>query len=89
MENIISEFRVIETDDGFRIEIKGDKEKLRPFITGEAGPGAWHHGPWRHHRGPFGMFGLPLHFMRWGGPWWGGWSSEQGEEGEASGPQEA
>jgi hypothetical protein len=28
MEKVINEFRVIETDDGFRIEIKGDKEAI-------------------------------------------------------------
>ncbi|NDJ54007.1 MAG: hypothetical protein GYB68_13120, partial [Chloroflexi bacterium] len=28
-ERVIQEFRVIETEDGFRIEIKGDKEKMR------------------------------------------------------------
>jgi len=46
MEKIISEYKVIETDDGFRIEIKGDKETLRKMFTG---------GP-RHLRGkgPFG-----------------------------------
>jgi hypothetical protein len=32
MEKIIQEFRIIETDDGFRIEIKGDKEQLREFV---------------------------------------------------------
>ena len=32
MEKIIQEFRIIETDDGFRIEIKGDKEYLRQFV---------------------------------------------------------
>jgi len=31
-DKVISEFKVVETEDGFRIEIKGDKEKLRPFI---------------------------------------------------------
>lgn len=32
MEKIISEFKVIETEDGFRIEIKGDKESIRRMI---------------------------------------------------------
>ncbi len=47
MEKIISEYKVIETDDGFRIEIKGDKETLRKMFAG---------GPQRHFRGkgPFG-----------------------------------
>ncbi len=29
MDKIIHEFKIIETDDGFRIEIKGDKERIR------------------------------------------------------------
>lgn len=35
-EKILREFKVIETEDGFRIEMKGDKEALRhmlPFMT--------------------------------------------------------
>ena len=28
-EKVLSEMRFIETDDGYRIEIKGDKEKLK------------------------------------------------------------
>jgi len=28
-EKVIQEVRIVETDDGFRIEIKGDKERLR------------------------------------------------------------
>lgn len=28
-EKILSEIRFIETDDGYRVEIKGDKEKLK------------------------------------------------------------
>jgi hypothetical protein len=82
MENIISEFRVIETDDGFRIEIKGDKEKLRPFFTGAAFHGA---GPWRHGhgwRGPWGMFGRM-------GPWWGSWGFEPEEGDKGDEPREA
>lgn len=33
MEKIISEFKVIETDEGFRIELKGDKEAIRRMIN--------------------------------------------------------
>ena len=41
MENVISEFRIVETDDGYRIEIKGDKAATRgfPFRHGHRGPG--------------------------------------------------
>jgi hypothetical protein len=54
MENIISEFRLIETDDGYRIEIKGDKEQMKAFMKE-------HHGRERHGwrrkrgRGPWGF----------------------------------
>ena len=34
MEKVINEIRVIETDDGFRIEIKGDKEAIRRMLSG-------------------------------------------------------
>ena len=63
MERIVNEFRVIETDDGFRIEIKGDKEKIRSLLRGFGRHGDKAH--WRaHHRhGPWEGFGL--HF----GPW--------------------
>jgi hypothetical protein len=70
MEKIINEFRVIETDDGFRIEIKGDKEKIRSFISGFGGPRRWRH--W----GPGGA----LHFGPWmgmkGGFCWGPWNAD-------------
>jgi len=63
MEKVIREWKVIETDDGFRIEIKGDKEAMRGWMKhfrGFAGRRRWHHrptcGPWHgsfaHH--PFG-----------------------------------
>jgi hypothetical protein len=81
MEKIISEFRVIETDDGFRIEIKGDKEKIKSFMTGfgrrQRGP-HWHA---RHRRGPGGPFGFAF------GPWtscWGAWDVDESEEENAS-----
>ncbi len=88
MENVITEFRVIETDDGFRIEIKGDKEKLRPFFTGAGGSGAWRHGHWGGHRGP-GMFGFIPPFMMRMGPWWGGWGFGPEEEGKEDQSKEA
>jgi hypothetical protein len=34
MEKVISEFKVMETEDGFRIEIKGDKEAIRRMLHG-------------------------------------------------------
>ncbi len=65
MDKVINEFKLIETDDGFRIEIKGDKEALRkmfsgvgkhrfggklPFGRGFFGHGFWGEcAPWEHH----------------------------------------
>ena len=69
-DKVISEFRVIETEDGYRIEIKGDKEQMKKWFEhrGGFGPGmgfgrhGWGHGPGRgfgsffgrHHHGPGG-----------------------------------
>jgi hypothetical protein len=70
MEKVIQEFRIIETDDGFRIEIKGDKEQLREWVMrldprhwGGPGPGmrfafgphGMRHGRRGHRFGPFGF----------------------------------
>ena len=81
-EKVIQEVRIVETDDGFRIEIKGDKERLRQMGIGKGmfgfgGMGG--HGPFGH-RGPRG-FGFP--FGRGGrGPWWteGDYPSEEKAE---------
>ena len=71
-DKVIHEVRLVETEDGFRIEIKGDKERIRKFFSerGKHGgfPFGWaaHHGSGRGFGcGPFGHFG---HF----GPWWQG-----------------
>lgn len=32
MEKVINEVKIIETEDGFRIEIKGDKEAIRKML---------------------------------------------------------
>lgn len=54
MEKIVQEFRIIETDDGYRIEIKGDKEMLRGFIE-DFDPRRWmHRGPGPGKGFPFG-----------------------------------
>lgn len=89
MENIISEFRVIETEDGFRIEIKGDKEKLRSFFAGARGPGA---GWWGHHpgrRGPWDWSGFMPGFMAHMGHWWGCWGFGPEEKEKGGAPKEA
>jgi hypothetical protein len=57
MEKVIREWRIIETDDGFRIEIKGDKEALRHWVQcfRSRGPrhGAHHCPPFGHWRARF------------------------------------
>jgi len=84
-EKVLHEVRVVETEDGFRIEIKGDKERLRQMGFGKGweqfGPGRMGRGPWGHH-GPRG-FGFPFgHHGRMGrGPW--SWWDEEEEEGKA------
>ncbi len=73
-EKVIQEIRIVETEDGFRIEIKGDKEHLREMgfdkglfgfgPMGRGGPFGHHHGPWGHH----GRRGFGFPFGR--SPWW-------------------
>lgn len=58
-EKVIHEYRVIETDDGFRIEIKGDKERIRKWIEG--GP-RHRHKRWR--KRAYGPFPPDMMFMR-------------------------
>jgi hypothetical protein len=79
---VITEFKVIEMEDGYRIEIKGDKERLKKMFEHRGqgfGPGMGF-GPWgRRHRG-FGPFGFFRHGpWGWGhhGPW--GWGDEEEE----------
>lgn len=84
-EKIISEVRVVETDDGFRIEVKGDKERLRAMGFGQEGfpfgLGRMGHGPFSHHgHGGFGFRGGRHHGQRWGhGPWGHPWWSDEPE----------
>lgn len=55
-EKVIHEVRIIETDEGFRIEVKGDKERMREMGFGpDMFFGKHHgHGPhgWRRKFGP-------------------------------------
>ena len=46
MEKVINEFKVIETDEGFRIEIKGNKEAIRRMLNG-FGPDSCFGAPFR------------------------------------------
>ena len=82
MENIITEFKVIETDDGFRIEIKGDKEKIRSFMSGFSEHRGRHWG--RRHRPPWGPFGFhPMMWMKMA-DCWGPWDFEDEKESETN-----
>ena len=72
MEKVISEWRIVETDDGFRVEIKGDKEALRGWLK--------HH----RHQGPM-RFARHMRFGPWGagfGFGHGDWCCSEGEEPE-------
>jgi hypothetical protein len=84
-EKVIHEVRFIETDDGFRIEVKGDKEAMRQ-MGGPCmgmGPGMGH-GFGRGRR--FGRRMRHRRFRRMGGrmggygPGW--WDDEVVDEGE-------
>lgn len=55
MEKVISEVKMIETDDGYRIEIKGDKEQIKATMKG------FHRHRKRGRRGFPGMGGLCGH----------------------------
>jgi hypothetical protein len=52
MEKVIKEFKVIETNEGFRIEIKGDKEHMKSFMKEFSGHKKKHR--WGRRRGGFG-----------------------------------
>jgi hypothetical protein len=76
MEKIISEWRIVETDDGFRIEIKGDKEAMRGWLKHR-----WHRGPMHWARGMhFGPWGAGFRFHA---PWCGPEEEEPEEESKA------
>jgi hypothetical protein len=73
MEKVINEFRVIETDDGFRIEIKGDKKVIREMLQG-FGPHFF-----RRRKRPFGH-GFGPRFWAEFGDWCWPWHWEEEEE---------
>jgi hypothetical protein len=86
-EKVVHEVKFVETDDGFRIEVKGDKELLKKMGFGPGmmgfGPG-FRFGPHHHRRHRHRphrrfrkfMFG-PGH-----GPWtwWDQWDDEPEED---------
>ncbi len=74
MEKIINEIKIVEIDDGFRIEIRGDKEAIRRMLRG-IGAG-W----------PFGR-GFRFGFGPWSwnsfGGCWGPWQETDRDKGRA------
>ena len=88
-EKVIHEVRFIETEDGFRIEVKGDKERIRQIGFG---PGMMGFGPGmcRHRR--HGRHGRRMHRHGHGFASWGGWwdDSEEDDDDEfAAGPEKS
>lgn len=80
-DKVIHEVRLIETDEGFRIEITGDKERLKKMFLH---PGMFGHGMGfgrRFHKGRRG------HGYGFAPPWISGWWEEE-SEGEPEGPSE-
>ena len=82
-EKVLSEIRFIETDDGYRVEFKGDKEQLKKmgFMHRGCGPGRF----FGRGRGKF-----------WGGghgygppPWAWEWEEMSGEDAPPSEENEA
>ena len=81
MEEVLHEMRVVETEDGYRVEIKGDKERMKKFFK-------------EHKRGfpcppPFFMPFMAWKAMKHGwhhghhGPPWG-WDCEEEDETESA-----
>lgn len=62
MEEMINEFKIIETEDGFRVEIKGNKEAIRRTLSGFGFCDAF------KGRAPFGP-GFWNGFGNWCGSW--------------------
>jgi hypothetical protein len=82
-DKILHEIRFIETDDGYRIEIKGDKEQIKKMGFGHL-MGVGHRmrhwrrprRTWRHRRG-----------YGYAPPWmWGPWDEDYDEEEEGEDP---
>jgi hypothetical protein len=103
-EKIIHQITITETDDGYRIEIKGDKEKLRAMGFGRGfggfGPGMMFRGMrpgFGGRPGPHGFHGHHGHhgdhgdFGHRGPGGWGrrGWGAQWRERSEAQQEQEA
>jgi hypothetical protein len=81
-EKVVHEVRVIETDDGFRVEVKGDKERIRRMFEHGFGPGMGFKRAGRRFRRHGGMWGHGH------GPGFGPWWDEEPEDEDAA-PQDA
>jgi len=83
-EKVVFELRVIETEDGFRVEVKGDKERLKQEGMENFMPHFGHRfrGPFGgHHRGFFmGRFGGRSHHGHGHHHGWGRWFEEDKPE---------
>ena len=84
-DRVIHEVRFVETDDGFRVEVKGDKERMREMGFGPGMRGFREH--MRRRRHFHGGCGPGPRFARHFGWWWGPWWDEE-DEGEAEQPGE-
>lgn len=87
-EKVIGEIRFVETDDGFRIEVKGDKERLgemhRPTGFGfgkRFWRGMWGPGPRGRGKGGHWSHGCGPGFGPWG--WWS-WEEDEFEEDDST-----
>lgn len=74
MEKVIQEFKIVETEDGYRIEIKGDKEKMKEMFSGLRRR--------KFRGGPFHPFGFGMGHAFWSGM--GPWCCGREEEEESS-----
>ena len=73
MEKVIGEFKIVETEEGYRIEIKGDKEKMKEMFSSLRGR------KFRRHFHPFD-FGFGHAFWGEMGPWCCWWGEKEGSE---------
>jgi len=81
-EKVIHEVKIVETEDGYRIEIKGDKERMKSWRFGPFGP--MRHAMRHRMRRMRHMHGHGPGYGPWG--WW--WDEEEPEpEAPASGPE--
>jgi len=90
-EKVIHEVRFIETDDGFRIEVKGDKERIRKMGFGPGmGTGMMGFGSGKHTgHCCHGRHGRHMRHMRHFGPWADQWDEDDADDEVKKSSQEA